>query len=404
MNLYKILNKALELINTTTSTQKGMAGAKWWANEKETLYVSNDDISNYNQLLELCYSFEEKIHTRFTREKIYKHIESNLLHNKKNKNLFNAKKTKNFFKKYLEIELFERYIVAPISGVRLDSVKKINISAFEIGKADNLNFILSNDTDGYYISVKICNIYDELIAIEEAKNKFLDFIRLIVFLSGKNDKKVILKIGLPSYPSISHDKMYVETSSYQILKNIKEEFISSTVKNTYVEKIPVDNDFFCKNDDFNKIFNLYERRHLNKKISKMEARLLNASIALGESSMSKNIKNSIIYTSMALEILFSYDEGSLYQKSIGEKLSDTFAFIVGEDKESRLNASKTIKVFYRLRSALVHGGETKINNDYIGINMILRAIINTLLNNEKYKHIKNIDQLYIMVKDAQYSY
>lgn len=64
----------------------------------------------------------------------------------------------------------------------------------------------------------------------------------------------------------------------------------------------------------------------------MESRLLNASIAIGESALSRNTKNSIIYTSMALEILFSYDECLLFQKSIGDKLSDTFAFIVGTDK------------------------------------------------------------------------
>ncbi|MFX4243544.1 hypothetical protein ACOL22_12310, partial [Aliarcobacter butzleri] len=81
----------------------------------------------------------------------------------------------------------------------------------------------------------------------------------------------------------------------------------------------------------------YEKKHFNKKISKMEIRLLNASIAIGESALSKNIKNSIIYTSMAFEILFSFDEGSLFQKSIGDRLADTFAFIIASDKETRLN-------------------------------------------------------------------
>ena len=136
----------------------------------------------------------------------------------------------------------------------------------------------------------------------------------------------------------------------------------------------------------------------------MEKRLLNASISIGESALSKNIKNSIIYTSMGLEILFSLDESSLFQKSISDKLADTFAFIVGTDKETRLDASKAIKTFYNLRSALVHGGNAKVNNDYMVINLYLRAIINELLNNEKYANIKTINDLYAMVKEAQYSY
>ncbi len=107
---------------------------------------------------------------------------------------------------------------------------------------------------------------------------------------------------------------------------------------------------------------------------------------------------------MALEILFSLNENSLFQQSIADKLSDTFAFLIGTDKETRLNASKAIKTFYSLRSALVHGGNPKVNNDYTVINMYLRAIINELLNNEKYKNIKTISDLYTMVKEAQYSY
>lgn len=286
----------------------------------------------------------------------------------------------------------------------MDNVDKINISTFEIGKENQLKSILPNDTDRYYIAVQINNIYDDLIAIEEAKNKFLDFIRLIVFLSGKNDKKILIKTGLPSYPSVSHEQMYVETSSYHITENIQDEFPSIQMNNTFLEKIPLDNPFFCKNENFIKLWDIYEKKHSAKNFSKMEARLLNASIAIGESALSKNIKNSIIYTSMAFEILFSFDEGSLFQKSIGDRLADTFAFIVAKDKEARLNIIKSVKKFYRLRSALVHGGDKNMNTDYVVFNSLLSAVIRELLNNEKYKNIKKIDDLYSMVREAQNSY
>ncbi len=61
--------------------------------------------------------------------------------------------------------------------------------------------------------------------------------------------------------------------------------------------------------------------------------------------MSENIKNSIIYTCIALEILFSFDDGSLFQKSIGDRLVDTFVFIVAKDRQSRLDTSERIKKF-----------------------------------------------------------
>lgn len=136
----------------------------------------------------------------------------------------------------------------------------------------------------------------------------------------------------------------------------------------------------------------------------MKERLLNSALALGQSMNDRDIKNSIIYTCISLEILFSFDESSLFQKSISDKLADILVFIVATDTQSRINTSSFIKKFYGLRSALVHGGNKKTNNDYIAINTLLRSAINELLNNKKYQNIENIDRLYSMVKEAQYSY
>jgi len=402
MELLKLLNDTLTLLETVSEINQ--AGVKNWYMEDKTIYLSKHNVETFNQYLENIYSINKNIYTRFTRQKIYKFIEDKIVEQKKSDKLFDKEVVETFFTEFEQLKPYNRYIIAPISGIRLDSVNKINISIFEIGKQSNLKSILSNDTDGYYIAVKIKNIYDDLIAIEEAKNKFSDFIRLVLFISGRNDKNILIKTGLPSYPSISHERMYVETSSYQITEHINDHFPSSTMNNIHLEKIPIDKDFFTKNKDFSKLWEIYEKKNFNKNISKMEIRILNASIAIGESALSKNIKNSIIYTSMAFEILFSFDESSLFQKSIGDRLADTFAFIVAKDKDTRLNTIKAVKEFYRLRSALVHGGDTNINNDYIVFNMYLRAVINELLNNEKYINVKKIDDLYSMVKEAQNSY
>ena len=404
MSLYELLNYNLSLIQKEKNSENSMIHPKYWANKDETLYLEKENINQFNDGLEQIYASNKNIYTRFTRQKIYNFIESELVKNMKANEVFIEQDEENFFSQFEQQKSYKRYIIAPISGIRLDNVDKINISIFEVGKVNQLKSILSNDTDGYYIAVQIEGIYDDLIAIEEAKNKFLDFIRLIVFLSGKNDNKIFIKTGLPSYPSMSHEQMYVETSSYHITENMQNDFPSSQMNNIYLEKIPVDNPFFCNPENFIKLWEIYEKKHSSKKISKIEARLLHASIAIGESALSKNIKNSIIYTSMAFEILFSFDEGSLFQKSIGDRLADTFAFVVAKDKKTRLDTIKSVKGFYRLRSALVHGGDTKINNDYVEFNILLRAVIAELLNNEKYKDVQKIDDLYQMVREAQNSY
>jgi hypothetical protein len=411
MKLLELLNTLLNFIEKTSEINSSIYPKSWIINSNEMLFISRDNIEAYSITIENIYGINKNIYTRFTRKKVYEFIENKILMAKRKDIKFTKKISETFFKELENIKPYSRYIISPISGIRLDNLNKINISIFEIGKINQLKSnLFTNDEDGYYIAVKINDIYDDAIAIEEAKNRFSDFIRIIVFLSGKNDKEILIKTGLPSYPSISHEQMYVETSFYQITENMKDEFPSSEMNNRYIEKIPVDNNFFTKNKDFTKLWDIYEKQSLNKNISKkdkkdtMEKRLLYASIAIGESALSRNIKNSIIYTSMALEILFSFNENSMFQRSIADKLSDTFAFFIGVDKETRLSASKLIKTFYGLRSALVHGGNKKVNNDYIVINMYLRFIIKELLNNEKYKNIKTINDLYTMVKEAQYSY
>ncbi|MBA0443374.1 hypothetical protein D7Y51_09725 [Stenotrophomonas maltophilia] len=131
---------------------------------------------------------------------------------------------------------------------------------------------------------------------------------------------------------------------------------------------------------------------------------MNCSISLGEALKTQTEKDSVIHTCIALEILLSYDEGSLFQKSIGDRLAETFVFIVAKDKESRIEMSKLLKKVYRMRSALVHGGNKEIDQSYATIIQYSRAAIAELLTSDKYKDIKKIDDLYDMVKAAQNSY
>lgn len=405
MELYELLNGCLELIDVEVQATINNIYLKHWYDEDKLFYISKNNIKIYYQNIEKIYSLNDNIYTRFSRETIYKFIEDQIVKYKKNKKIFTKEISKLFFKTFEKQKAYDRYIIAPISGIRLDNVEKINISIFEIGKQSNLKFPLSNDTDGYYIAVQISNIYDDIIAIEEAENKFSDFVQLVLFISGKDDKSILIKIGLPSYQSISHEIMYIETSSYQIVKSMEENPLSNKISNVNLKKIPIDNDFFCKNENFIKIWELYKKKSSNSKdISDMEVRLINAAISVGKSAMSESIKDSIIYTSMAFEILFSLDERSLFQKSIGDKLAETLAFIVAKDKNARLETIKNTKKFYGLRSALVHGGNKKADASYIIFNQLLRLAISEIINNKKYKNIKILNDLFRMVKEAQNSY
>ena len=136
----------------------------------------------------------------------------------------------------------------------------------------------------------------------------------------------------------------------------------------------------------------------------MESRLLNCSIAVGESLFNSNTKNSIIYTSIALETLLSLDERELFQASIGEKISEGFAYLIGKTPETRIEASKFVKKFYGIRSAIVHGGKANINNDYTTINQYLRSCVQTFLNDKDLSEIRTLQQFRELLQKAKYSY
>jgi hypothetical protein len=222
-------------------------------------------------------------------------------------------------------------------------------------------------------------------------------------MSGKLDKSIFIQTGLPLKPSMSHEQMYVSTSSHQV-SDENGPIDWANIKNQLREKIPVNNEFFCKNSNFSTLWNLYEKKHNGDKLNDLESRILNSALALGESAITEDTRNSIIYTCISLEILFSLDEGGLFQKSIGEKLSDVFSFIVAKNVDARLEVGKLVKKVYSLRSAIVHGGEKELSNENLVVNFLMGIAISELLNGERFSKMTKLQDIYEQLKRAQNSY
>lgn len=404
MKLYEILNKALDLISTASSCDDQDFPHIKVTVDGKFIGIKKSDFQLYVSIIEEVLLSNEKLHKKFTKENIFKFIADKIFHKHINNEHFQEKDENSFFSELEAIKPQSAYITAPISGIRLDKNDKIKISIFEIGKASNLTALNSENKYDYYISVKINNFYDKDIAIQEAHNLFLDFIRILSFMSGISNKKIAIKIGLPAYPHIDHYKIYTATNSFYISESLENNFFNMSIKNDFIEAIPIDDDFFYNNPNFNKLWEFLEKHHNNQKLTDMQSRLLNCSISVGESLFNLNTKNSIIYTSIALEILFSLDERELFQQSIGEKISEGFAYLIGKNPESRIEASRFVKKFYGIRSAIVHGGKASINNDYITINQYLRSCIQTFLNDDELSKIKTLQEFRELLLKAKFSY
>lgn len=399
MSFQELIRKTVSCVDFGTIEQ-ARASVKSWLGENYTLYVT--DSENYNKYLEEIYDADKLVTERFSRNTVFNLINKRVAEIKLSGKEFNQE-LKDFFETFYSTPPKIVSVVAPISGIRLDGgVRNFDLSIFRFGHLADLSMPIANE-EGLYVSVGIGEIYDNTVAIAKAEVAFLDFARLVVFLSGKLDQSIRIKTGLPLYADLTHEQMYVNTSSYQILDEAGN-LDSSRINNKHFEKIPINNKFFHENEQFGKIWSLYESKHKGGKLTDLESRILNCTLALGESVMTSDMRNSIIYTCISLEILLSFDEGSLFQKSIGERLSDLFSFIVAKDRDSRLLVGKLLKKVYRMRSAIVHGGEKTLSNENLSINILVRAGINELLNGDRFANITKISQLYEQLKIAQSSY
>ncbi|QPB79072.1 hypothetical protein EHE21_06625 [Proteus sp. GOKU] len=402
MLLQDIINEIMALMQT--GTHKDIKNAqKYWSFNDKMVYVN--EMEKYNLLLEKIYELDKKINNRFYRSTIFKYLNEQLPKIKIQNKPFNYD-LESFFKDFYDVKPQNLVITAPISGIRLNNgIRSFELSCFKFGYLKDLEFPITGETeaDGMYISTIVKNIYDKAEAIQKAKDAFLNFAKMIVFISGKLDKNILIETGLPLKPSLSHEQMYVSTSSYQV-SNENGPLESAQINNQFLEKIPVNDPFFCNSRYFKRLWDFYEKKHNSQKLNDIESRILNSALALGESALTTDTRNSIIYTCISLEILFSLDDGSLFQKSIGEKLSDVFSFIVAKDVDSRLEIGKLVKKVYGLRSAIVHGGKKELSSENLVVNIYMRAAINEILNNEIFSGINKLQDIYDKLKRAQNSY
>jgi len=395
------MGTAIELLEIVNSSElANQSSFKAWSSPDGTSVVVTDNAAYSNVLESLAFE-NSKISSRFSRKTIYKFIEDRLPRIKRSGQI--PESSESFFKELLEQDATSMVVSAPISGIRLDKgVRAFELACYRFGYLQDLKVPMANQT-GMYISTTIKDVYDKEIAFQKAENAFLNFAKLIVFLSGKQDKSILIETGLPLKPDVSHEQMYVSTNSYQI-QDEQGRIASAAVASIYVEKIPVNNDFFSSREVLGKLWDLYERKHAGGKLGDLESRILNAALALGESASTKDIRNSVLYTCIALEILFSRDDGALFQKSIGQNIADLFAFIVAKEAPARKEIVKLTKKVYGMRSAIVHGGDKEMSNENLVINHFMRAALGELLTAERFKEVKRLSTVCEMLLDAQYSY
>ncbi|MDI2090409.1 HEPN domain-containing protein [Commensalibacter oyaizuii] len=323
-----------------------------------------------------------------------------------------------FIQELRSLEREVTQVITNIVGIDLEKNQKpIQMGCFEVGYFCDINdktkqvgswfnFLKKRGNPLYFKA----NIYHLDLDDKHYNKKIslytLDFIRLLLFISGNSNSNHKIKTGSEFYDELGnllitdfYHYLYLD-EDWQLVGGSGGQ--KSTVKLSINELVSLD-----IYEHFQNLWNFYQKIQNNpksKEISDIHKRILSASLAVGESIRSEEEKNSLIYTCIALESLFSFNEEQLFQRSIGDKIADCLAFIVGTNKEGRKGIIKHTKEIYKARCALVHGSQSSKTVDLYWINDLIRTAIGEFLRNKKYKDLKTINQLYDMVKDARLSY
>lgn len=396
-----LLNELIGMISECGTDELPSKEKAWLSPEGKHLFV--DDVDKFYANLNAIYNERKEFYEKFSIATFNKKLDNFIHELKKKGKTATEDDVKDLVGIFSKITPQQYTVVAPIFGIRFDDDRKdLNFGPFKIGYLKDLNFPICNGGE-LYIGINVNDVCDNKIAQEIAQTAFADFSRIVHFLLGRFDNSHVISFGLPGMPSFSHERMYVSTLSFGLIDN-NGNFVGAEVSSKIVEKLPIDNDFFTSHELLSKILHLYDMAHNNKKISKFQMKCLNSALSIGESAFSADDRNSLLFSCIALETLFSFNEESLFQRSIGEKISSLLAFVVAKTPEERLETIKFTKDVYSMRSALVHGGNKKITNKYIKLNVLLRMAIAELLNSPKFSQVNSIDDLVNMYNLAQVSY
>ena len=395
------LQKISNLIQEGSHTAALLA-PKFWINTPPAPSYFVTDFETYNSALESLFITEKKWASRFSRKTFFAYVEGKILKLRTSNLPVDDTFTSTFFKDLEQTIPAAVTVVAPISGIFLSSHTEFEIGCFRFFSSKKLMMPIAGEHECLCIAVRVNEIYDVDIARQKAKSCFSDFCRIVHFLIGTFDKKNVIKVGLPLLPHHGPSCVYAETSSFAFLDD-QERMMSSSISNKTFNAIPIDDTFFCAHETLKKVWELYDSMYQEKRLTKMQQRLINAVLAIGESAKSHDLRNSVIYSCVALETLFSFDEGSLFKPGIGEQIAEALAFVIATDAESRLETYKFAKKIYAFRSALVHGGNKKISSEYIILNQYIRMAIASILNDSRWENTFTIDKFYEQIKEARFA-
>lgn len=153
-------------------------------------------------------------------------------------------------------------------------------------------------------------------------------------------------------------------------------------------------------DTHEKLFNL-----LCSSKTKIEEKIYKSTLWLGKSLITKNLSDSFLQVAIALEcLLVRQERGYFIQPSITVTLSETLAFLIGNNADERKTYFKQLKDLYAKRSSIVHSGNTSIDIEvyYEFFNLVKEGIY-VMIKLAQENKFTTINEVYDYIESLKFS-
>ena len=130
---------------------------------------------------------------------------------------------------------------------------------------------------------------------------------------------------------------------------------------------------------------------------------MNAINWVGKSLIEDDIEIATTYIAFGFEALLKNNEYSMITTGIQAQISETVAFLIGNNAEDRIEIEETFKKLYSFRSSIVHGSSKNNDGSYLRYLTVLYQTINVLLTNDALLQINKPEDLFQLIKTNKYN-
>ena len=232
------------------------------------------------------------------------------------------------------------------------------------------------------------NIKDLKIGQTLFQADLLSAVNILRYLTGAKGDRF--------YIDIRHQKAYKDN----IVTIIDNKYLAGSSKLTLKDiKINLTHKDFYDNIVSKKIWEIFDRLNPNN----MEKRIMNAINWVGKSLNEDDIAIATTYIAFGFEALLKNNEYSMITTGIQAQISETVAFLIGNNAEDRIEIEETFKKLYSFRSSIVHGSSKNNDGSYLRYLTVLYQTINVLLTNDALLQINKPEDLFQLIKTNKYN-